>query len=174
MVAIEGMLQRAQAGGSTLGLPAPRPWSSSASGSNLEESRIVRRLEADQLKRLFGSMDFGRLGEDVIFVERGQSHETLICIVEGTVEAALPRLDGGWSILRTFTSGDVIGDRALLERKPWPAFYRADTTITYLKLERPGLEKALMGNPDPRGLLDALRELHHDADVATLVAKVDT
>lgn len=169
MQAIEGMRQRAAVTGSgqagTSALELQRLW------GNIENSPLVTRLPADQLKRLFSSMDFVRVGGDVTMVEKGQALEELYLIVEGVVDASIPRA-GSWSAVRSFTSGDVIGDRALFERRPWACAYRTAGMVTVLRLDRPGLEQALVGNPDPKGLIDALRERHHDADVVALLAKL--
>jgi CRP-like cAMP-binding protein len=71
--------------------------------------------------------------------------------------------------VRSFSSGDVLGEGSLLERSPWPAGYRVTEPGTALKLTREGLEKTLIGNPDPRQFLEVLREQHNDRDVmATL------
>ena len=167
--AIEGMLQRASITGSghagTSALELQRLW------GNIEDSPLVRALEADQLKRLFASMDLVRIGADVPVVEKGASLEELYLIVEGIIEAGTPRA-GQWSVLRAFSSGDIIGDRALFERKPWACAYRTINTVTIMRLTRPGLEQALQGNPDPKALIDALRAGRHDQDVATLLAQL--
>lgn len=169
--AIEGMVLRAKASGASIAggtsaFEMQRLW------GNIEESTLVRRLDADQLKRLFSAMDFQRLGEDVIFVERGQRSEELYFIVDGEIQAAIPKMDG-WTTVRTYGPGKIVGEGALLERKPWPAFYHTEETTTVLKLTRSGLEAAMLGNPDPRALIEALREQRNDAEVAALVAKIE-
>ena len=88
-------------------------------------------------------------------------------MVEATVKA------GGQAVtVRSFTSGDIIGEAALLERGTWPADYRAAEPVTALKLTREGLERCLVGNPDPRGFLETLREQHNDRDVAATVRRL--
>ncbi len=173
VLAIEGILARGKnstvsgssSAAGTSALELQRLW------HNLERSSLVRSLEGEQLKRLFSAMDLERLGADSVLVERNQSLEKLFLIIEGTIEALVPKASGGFSALRTFSSGDIIGDRALLERKPWPATYRTTNTITALTLGRAGLEQALLGNTDPRGFISALRG-SADQDVANLVYKL--
>jgi CRP-like cAMP-binding protein len=75
-------------------------------------------------------------------------------------------------MVRSFGAGDVLGEGALLERGAWPADYRAAEPLTVLKLTREGLERCLVGNPDPRGFLETLREQHNDRDVAALVRRL--
>ncbi len=76
--------------------------------------------------------------------------------------------------IRSFTSGDIIGEGALLERGAWPAHYRVAEPITALRLTREGLEQTLVGNPDPRAFLEVLREQHHDRDVAATLRRLRT
>jgi tetratricopeptide (TPR) repeat protein len=167
VLAIEGILAKGKGStnSGTSALELQRLW------HNLSGSALVRRLEGEQLKRLFAAMELERIGGDVVLVERGASLEKLLLIVEGTIEAVVPRAGGGWTVLRGFSSGDLIGDRALFERRPWPATYRTTGTVTALSLERQGLEQALLGNPDPRGFLSALRA-GADLEVAGLVQKL--
>lgn len=167
VLAIEGILARGkgQASTGTQALEMQRLW------HNLSGSQLVRRLEGDQLKRLFSAMDLERLGADTVVIERDQMLEKLFLVVEGTIEAAVPRASGGVTVLRSFSSGDIIGDRALFERKPWPATYRTANLVTVFSLARPGLEQVLLGNPDPRGFISCLRS-GADQEVAALVQKL--
>jgi len=66
----------------------------------------------------------------------------------------------------------VIGEGTLLERLPWQADYRTAEPVTALKLTREGLESCLLGNSDPRGFLETLREQHNDRDVAATVGRL--
>ena len=69
-------------------------------------------------------------------------------------------------------AGDVIGERALFGRQPWPAVYVASSKALALVLDRGSMEKALTGEDDPRGLLEALRADRNDEDVQRAVAKI--
>ena len=51
-------------------------------------------------------------------------------------------------------------------------FLGAREPVTALVLTRPGLEKALQGNPDPRALLDALRSQRNDQELALMVRRL--
>jgi CRP-like cAMP-binding protein len=126
----------------------------------------VQRLSGEQLKRLFSSMELIHLNEEEkVIAQEGSPDAFLLLIVSGVVEAFLVE-DKRNVTLRTFTSGDIIGEAALLERSTWPASYRVSEPVIALRLSREGLEKTLVGNPDPRGFLEALREQHNDRDVA--------
>lgn len=133
---------------------------------NLTGSSLVRHLSNDQMKRLFGVMELVKAEPGHVLVERGSPLAQLALVGRGLVEAVFPKPDGGEVMIRTFTTGDLIGEGALLEHRPWPATYRVVEPATLLTLTRDGLERALVGNPDPRGLLDALREQHLDRLVA--------
>ena len=84
----------------------------------------------------------------------GSQEAFLLLIVQGVVEATVEAGGRASDRSRSFTSGDILGEAALLERGTWPAGYRVAEPVTALKLTREGLEKCLVGNPDPRGFLE--------------------
>jgi CRP-like cAMP-binding protein len=132
---------------------------------------VVQHLPGDQLKRLFSAMQLIRLEAGTVLTEEGGRDAFLLLLINGLVEAVA--LDGGREMtLRTFTSGDIIGEAALLERGAWPARYKTGEPTTALKLTREGLEQALVGNPDPRGFLEVLREQHNDRDLAATLRRL--
>ena len=133
---------------------------------NLGGSSLLRRLAGDQLRRLFSVMEIVRVEPGTILAQAGSTLAQLALVGRGVVEAVASKPGGGETVLRTFTTGDVIGDWALFEHRPWPATYRAVGAATLLTLDRQGLEQALVGNPDPRGLLEALRDQRQDRSVA--------
>ena len=93
-------------------------------------------------------------------------------VAAGEVEAVLDLGTGRPVMLRSFATGDIFGDRALLEHQPWPATYRVTAPARLFRLDAAGLAEALQGNPDPRQFLDALRSRRHDHDVAAAVRKL--
>lgn len=163
--ALEGLRQAGgtQAGSSAVELK--RLW------HNLTATAVVQHLSGDQLKRLFSSMQLVRLEPQTIVAEEGSQDPFLLLIVTGTVEG-LVRDGGREMVVRSFTSGDIIGEAPLLERGTWPVTYRATDQITALRLDRQGLEQSLVGNPDPRGFLEVLREQHNDRDVAATLRRI--
>jgi tetratricopeptide (TPR) repeat protein len=163
--ALEGLRQAGgtQAGSSAVELK--RLW------HNLTASPVVQHLSGDQLKRLFSSMQLVRFEPQTAVAEEGSQEAFLLLIVTGTMEGFVR--DGGREmVVRTFTSGDIIGEAPLLERGSWPVSFRSSDQVTALRLAREGLEKALVGNPDPRGFLEVLREQHNDRDVAATVRRL--
>jgi len=139
---------------------------------SLSTTEVVLRLPGEQLRRLFASSTLIEPEAGEILVERGSKVEQLYFFASGEGEALLDQADGRPILLRTFGTGDILGDRSLLEHQPWPATYRITAPSRIFKLDAAGLEKALQGNPDPRLLLDALRSRRHDHDVAAAVRKL--
>ncbi|HVS03789.1 MAG TPA: cyclic nucleotide-binding domain-containing protein, partial [Thermoanaerobaculia bacterium] len=97
----------------------------------------------------------------------------LYVISTGELVASVIAPTGDQTDLRTFGTGQVIGDSALLEHRPWPADFRARTRSIVLKLDPQGLEVCLTGNPDPRGFLEVLRREHNDQAVLHMVASME-
>jgi hypothetical protein len=138
---------------------------------HLADTRIVKRLPGDQLKRLFAATRLLKLSSRQFVVEAGATQPRLYLVVRGGIEA-LFEAETRLTTLRTFGPGDVFGEQALFENRPWSGTYRTTETTSLLVLERAGLETALQGNPDPRDLLDALREQHNDREVGATVERL--
>lgn len=168
--AVEGLRQgRAiTAESSPLVLAIQRRW------HELAESAIVQRLSADQITRLFAAFEVIGVNQDTVLVREGERRSELFLVVSGLIEASIPDAGAAGERLRTFAARDILGERALLERQPWPATYRVAEAAVLLKLDRDGLQRALVGNPDPRRLLDVLRDQGNDRDVARIVANLRT
>lgn len=162
VLALEGM--RA-AGGATAALQVQRHW------HRVAPSPLARSLPPEELKRLFSSMVLSSFAADVQLVAEGSLDARLFFLVDGAVTATISMPQGPMAI-REFGPGDVLGDIALLEQKPWPASYRTSEPTKALVLDRAGFEKTLSGNPDPRGLLGALRHQQNDRDVATSIQRL--
>jgi hypothetical protein len=164
-VAIEGLRQAGGTQAGTSALELKRLW------HHLVSSSVVQHLPGEQLKRLFSSMKLDRLETGAFLAEEGSREGFLLLIVNGVIEAVMHE-DGRDTTIRSFTSGDIIGEAALLERGTWPAAYRVAEPGSGLRLSREGLEQSLVGNPDPRGFLEVLREQHNDRDVAATVRRL--
>lgn len=164
-LALEGLRQAGGTQAGTSALELKRLW------HHLAGSIVVQRLNGEQLKRLFSAMALVRFEPETKIAQEGSQEAFLVLIVTGVVEAFID-LGGRPMAVRSFASGDMIGEAALLERGVWPASYRAAEAVTALKLSRAGLEQCLVGNPDPRGFLETLREQHNDRDVALTVRRL--
>ena len=164
-LALEGLRQAGGAQAGTSALEVKRLW------HNLATSPVVQHLPGDQLKRLFAAMKLNHFDAGTVISEEGDREPFLLLIVIGIIEAVTA--DGGKEMtLRTFTSGDIIGEAVLLERGAWPTRYKAGEPATALKLTREGLEQVLVGNPDPRGFLEVLRGQHNDRDLAATLRRL--
>jgi CRP-like cAMP-binding protein len=138
---------------------------------DLQNASLMKRLNADQLKRLFGAVTILRFEGPAEVAIRGAVDPALYVIARGEVEAIWVTAQRRMP-LRSFGVGDVFGESTLFERQPWPATYRAEPRTTLLKLDKGGLEQALQGNSDPVGLLEALRGAHFDRDVSQMIEKL--
>jgi tetratricopeptide (TPR) repeat protein len=132
---------------------------------------VVRNLPGESLKRLLAAMQVVHLEPGAPFLREGSADPFLLLIVQGEIEASVG-IAGRATTIRSFASGDLLGESGLFERGTWPADYRATEPVTALKLTREGLERCLLGNPDPRGFLETLREQHNDRDVAQTVRRL--
>jgi len=167
-IALEGLRQAGGQQAGTSAVELKRTW------HHLATSTVVQHLAGDQIKRLFSAMELTRLDKDAAIAEEGSRESFLLLIVGGVVDAFYRELSGKEMAIRSFTSGDIIGEGPLLERGAWPANYRVAEPGTALRLTREGLEKTLVGNPDPRNFLEVLREQHHDRDLAATLRRLRT
>lgn len=140
--------------------------------SDLVKGPLIEMLTREQLVKIFPLFSFERFKEQQVLVERRENRPELFVLVSGTVAAELVLPAGNTADLRTFNGGDMIGDRALLRQEPWAATYRAKTSTLALVLGREGLAQTLVGEEDPRGLLNILRVQGFDEVIAQAVGKV--
>jgi CRP-like cAMP-binding protein len=171
VLAIEGLIRGEK---ETSPLDRVSPVDAQQVWRGLATSPLVERLPGDQLKRLFSAVAITEWRAGEVVAERGSGIERMFVIANGVVEAVVPHPEeGGREIqIRTLASGDVFGERALFEHRPWPATYRAVERARLLRLDRSSLEQAMAGSSDPRGLLEALRAQHIDRDVAAAAEKL--
>ncbi len=141
--------------------------------TDLFVSPVIEGLSDDQVTRLFSATEFVRFDEDAEIAARDQKLDLVLLIGRGVIEARVALKGGVETAIRSFTGGDLIGDRALLEHKGWPARYVATKRITALKLTREGLALALTGETDPKGFLDALRQQRNDHRVVSAVQELE-
>ncbi len=139
--------------------------------SSLVRTRLVDRLDTEQLKQLFSAFRIESSEPKDEIARRGQKLEAMFFLVSGKVEVMVTLPGGSSPVLRVLEAGSLFGEQALFEHQPWVATYRTAEKSMLLRLDRHGLETALHGNPDPRGLLDVLREQKLDTVVAEAVGK---
>jgi tetratricopeptide (TPR) repeat protein len=164
-LALEGLREAGGAQAGSSALEVQRLW------RHLAPLALVRKLPGESLKRLFAAMALVHLEPGHALAGEGSGEAFLLLIVQGVVEVSA-RVAGRVMPVRSLGSGDLVGEGVLLERGAWPADYRVTEPVAALKLTREGLEKCLVGNPDPRGFLETLREQHNDRDVAALVRRL--
>lgn len=165
-LALEGLREGRTTGATTAALLVERLW------HKVAPSPLVRNLSPETLRRLFSVMELVTLEEGAAVAEAGSDEARLLFLLDGVVRTRVPGGSGDGATIRDFGAGDVIGESVLLERGSWPADYEVAEAGKALVLGREGLEKALQGNPDPRGFLTALRAQHNDREVARSLAKL--
>lgn len=170
--AIEGLLRQNLQGTDTGTLQGTSVIEAQLLWSNLQETSLVQRFPPEQIKRLLSAMNLIKLRARELLEGTGSDHEVVYLIVRGGVEAVIEH-HGGLTTLRSFGAGDFIGESTLFEHLPWPTHYRTTEDSALMTLDRAGLERALLGNPDPRVLIDQLRAQHHDRSVREALEKLD-
>ena len=167
-LAIEGLMANKSTGVHTAGntqLQMQLLW------NKIAKSPIVARIEPEQLKKLFSVMEMIKLKAGDWLVRTGQIEPTIYLIIDALIEVEAQAAGRTFNI-RNFSSGDLIGDAALLENKPWPGDYKIATAGNAFKLNRDGLQIAMMGLADPREFLTILRVQGNDRDVAANVQRL--
>jgi len=139
--------------------------------NKIAKSHLVDQLGAEQLKKLFSVMELMNVENGQVLAERGSEFPAMFLVVDGVIEAGA-EVGGEFMNVRSFSTGDLIGDSALLEHKGWPAEFRVTTNGTLFKLTRDGLAEAMTGNDDPRSFLAVLRQQGNDRDVAASLRKL--
>lgn len=167
-LAIEGLLANHSTGVHTAGntqLQMQLLW------NKIAKSPLVARLEPEQLKKLFSVMEMTPVKAGTFLVRAGQVLPIIFLVVDATIEVEA-QAGGRTFNVRNFTGGDLIGDAALLENKPWAADYKVINNGTVFKLNRDGLQIAMMGLADPREFLGILRVQGNDRDVAANIQRL--
>lgn len=139
----------------------------------LGKTRFGRDLDGDQLRLLFQAVQVLNRDRGFELITQGGTQEVLYIVASGEVQSQIPKAGEGAIDIRMFGAGQVIGEEALFQHKPWPADYivRSKRALL-LSLDQKGVEKCLTGNPDPRGFLDLLRREQNDREVAQSVARL--
>ncbi len=136
---------------------------------NLAKCPIIKSLRGWQMRILFENMDIVRFDPKKVIFRRGEKREEFHIIASGEVEVGVED-DGNFVVLRMLGPGDVMGDAALFEGKPWPAIYRSTgEQVTTLRMDKAGLATALKGNRDPVEFLRLLRVRQSDNEIAKIV-----
>ena len=167
-LAVEGLLNNKSTRAQTAGnykLEVELLW------NKIAKSHLVDKLSAENLKRLFSVMKLMRVRQGKTLAESSSALPVMFLVVDGVV-AATTDVNGRPTTIRSFSTGDLIGDSALLERKTWPATYAVTDAATLFQLDREGLEAVMQGNDDPISFLSVLRQQQNDRDVAASIQRL--
>lgn len=149
----------------TSALQAQQAWDRLAAGDWIDQ--IPNR----QLLRILRGMQVLRVADGKRLVAEGSLERVLYYICRGEVEVR--RLGTKGSVtLRNYGPGDLLGERSLLDRAAWPVTLVAISDCHLLRLDLEGFEAGLLGNEDPRGLIEALRSQHNDDQILELVNRL--
>ena len=142
--------------------------------NGLAKTRFGRDLDRHQLRLLFSAVRVEYKDRGTELISRGASLERLYIIAVGEVQAQIPKAGEGAIDIRSFGSGQVIGEQALFKHTAWPASYiiRSKRAVV-LSLDQKALEVCLTGNPDPRGFLNHLRSENNDREVGQAVTRLE-
>ncbi len=167
-LAVEGLLSNKTAQAQTAGnqkLEVELLW------NKIAKSHLVAKLTAINLKKLFSVMEMMRVKSGKVLAEAGSTLPVMYLVVDGVIEAT-SIVNGRPTNIRSFSTGHLIGDSVLLERKTWPATYVVSEPATLFKLDRPGLEIVMQGNEDPVAFLSVMRLQANDRDVSASIQKL--
>ena len=139
--------------------------------NKIVKSHLVEQLPAQNLEKLFSVMEMRKTETGEVLADDGSPLQVMYLVVDGVVEAGA-EVNGQPTNIRSFTSGDLIGDSALLEKKSWPAEYKVTEPGTVFRLDREGLAEVMAGNEDPVRFLSALRQQQNDRHVAAALQKL--
>lgn len=161
--AIEGLRQAGAPGmtASARVLELQRGW------TVLAASPLVADLPGDQVRRLFAGLGIRQAAAGEVLAREGEPLPVLFMLVTAHAEAT-----AGGGAVRSFGPRDILGETALFERAAWPVTLTVTEPGVILTLDRDGVERALVGNPDPRALLSALRAKGTDRELAGLVRRM--
>ena len=120
---------------------------------------------------LFSVMQMIRIKADQVLAEAGSSRPIMYLVVDGVIEATTI-VNGRPTNVRSFSTGDLIGESVLLEHKTWPATYTVSEAATLFRLDREGLEGVMLGNEDPVAFLSVMRQQQNDRDVSANIQKL--
>lgn len=138
----------------------------------LADVALVQRLTGPDLRRLFLAFALVELEPNEVVVRQDERLERLFLVARGELAADCVGALGQRHSLGAFGPGSLVGERALLEHRPWSATYRARGRALLLALDPERLALALQGCANPRELLDVLRQQGKDQAVSDAVQRV--
>jgi tetratricopeptide (TPR) repeat protein len=163
--ALEGLREGAESRGQGATLELETIW------KRIEDSDFPSRFPVTHVRRLFSQLEVVKIGAKEALRRPCDHAPELYIVGPGEIEAVLPGQAGDVALV-VYANGDIFGEAALLSLEPWKVLYRATKPTTLLRLDRAGLERVLLGNADPRGLLDALRSQGRDASLGQSLTRL--
>jgi CRP-like cAMP-binding protein len=113
----------------------------------LREVPIFRRLEPEDLERISALAGERIYRESEFLCREGEPGEELFVLVEGSVQVG-KQAEGATRILRTLTTGDHLGELAILRKQPRSASIWATSSVRALVLGSDALRSILTERPE--------------------------
>jgi CRP-like cAMP-binding protein len=123
-------------------------------------SAFVSEADASALALFFSAAEVQRWTPLSVVVREGQWLPRCYLVVEGTIEAV------AGSLPRRFVPGEIFGERALLDDRPWSALHRTVGPATALRLDRLRYDERVAGVPAAEALATLLRRHGCDGEIA--------
>jgi CRP-like cAMP-binding protein/RsiW-degrading membrane proteinase PrsW (M82 family) len=104
--------------------------------TKLKQISIFENVELADLDNLSRAINIRQYSHGEKLFSKGDSGDAMYLIDRGYIDIFLENEDGSESLLRTFQSGDVVGELALLDGQPRSASARANGPLRVMVLQR--------------------------------------
>ncbi len=130
----------------------------------LKNVTLFSQLSEDALAEVTAALKSRDLAAGEILFQQGEPGDELIIVKEGRIAIFVPIKDapGGGQAIRIFQPGEMLGEMALIDRKPRSASARAEETSRILSLSGGDFQRLLQAHPEialsvMSGLSDRIR-----------------
>lgn len=104
--------------------------------NRLKGISIFQNVELGDLDNLSRAVQFKRYKTGDLLFDMGDSGDYMYLIEDGYIDISLPDVSGSETLLRTYQTGDVVGELALLDGQPRSARARANGDLKVMVLQR--------------------------------------
>lgn len=123
--------EQAKVQGSNSATPVPAPSPSEEILKFLTKVQLFKRLPSDQIPVLAAACSSEQYPQNHVLIKQGDDGDAFFVIVSGTVRVMIDE-----NKVATLTTGDYVGENALLRNEPRSATIIAETPISVLKITR--------------------------------------
>ena len=131
----------------------------------LDQIPLFASLPPEALARLEGHTRQRQVARNTLLMTAGEPAEAVYLILNGTVKVFLSDADGKEVTLALLTTGDYVGEMALIDEQPRSASVMTTEDSTLCSLSKSGFNKCLADHPEiARHLMRELIQRLRDAD----------